>query len=378
MSCDLAIVIADLGSGGAQWMVDNLVRRFNAEGIRLAVITLSSADSDHFQLPASVRRFALGMLGPSRSVAGRVARNFQRITAVRRAIRASAATVVLSFVAEMNVQTILAAVGLPVRVVISEVNDPSRQRLVQPWEWLRTTLYRRADVVTANSPIALQSLRAYVPAEKLAWGPNPLTLPAETAPLPARDGRKRLLLVARFERQKAHDVLLAAFARIAPQFADWRLQFVGEGREEAALRGLASRLGIAALVDWEGATRDVWPYYRAASLFVLPSRHEGTPNVLTEAMACGLPIVVSDAVVGAFQYVEDHVSARLVPSENAEALAATLAELMADDAQRARLGAAAKARIARESGAEAVNAWLSALQLSARAPAAPLAAAGGR
>ncbi len=361
---DLTIVIADLGAGGAQRMVHTLLTELVARSYRCEVLTLSGPDADHFVLPDGVARRALDVIRVSRSPVLGLARNLARILAVRRALRESGAPVVLSFVAATNVLAILACTGLGRRVVISEVNDPSRQWLGPVWNRLRRWIYPRADLVTANSVPGLEALRSFVPAARLAWGPNPVIVPY-AANATASDA-PTILLIGRYERQKAHDVLLHAFALVAARFADWRLSFVGYGREQSALTALAAQLGLADRIEWVAPVRDVWPLYRRAQIFVLPSRFEGTPNVLAEAMACGLPVILSDAVTGARSYVDDGIEGRIVPVEGIRELSAALTELMADPALRARMGAAAARRVSGDTGEAAIRTWLAALALAPR------------
>lgn len=357
---NLTIVIADLGAGGAQRMVHTLVTALAARHFRCEVITLSGPEADHFLLPPGTQRRALGVIRASRSPILGLLQNVRRISVLRSALRQSGAPVVLSFVAATNVLTVIACVGLRRRVVISEVNDPSRQSLGRAWDALRRWFYPRATVVTANSTPGLAALRAFVPPARLAWGPNPVIVPYTTHSQPSEPV---VLLIGRYERQKAHDILLHAFARIAGRFPEWRLSFVGYGREQAALRALAATLGLTARVEWVAPVRDVWPLYRRAQIFVLPSRYEGTPNVLAEAMACGLPVILSDAVTGANGYLDDGVEGRIVPVEAVPELAEALASFMADPELRARMGAAAARRVAGETGDAAIATWLAVLAL---------------
>jgi glycosyltransferase involved in cell wall biosynthesis len=252
---------------------------------------------------------------------------------------------VIAFIGETNLLTLCASMGLGKRVVISERNDPARQCLPFPWGGLRPRLYRHAARVTANSHGALETMAAYVPASKLAFVPNPLPAPPPgTGAAPELPNGPLLLAVGRLHRQKALDVLLEAFTQLPPGLEHWSLVLVGQGEEETSLRSLAEHLGIAQRTHWAGQVDDPYPYYLGAGLFVQPSRHEGMSNALLEAMACGLPAVVSDAADGSLELVEDGVSGLVVPVENAPALAGALTRLARDPALARRLGDAARRR----------------------------------
>ena len=264
-------------------------------------------------------------------------------------------SVAVAFVGRTAVRAVLAAEGLRMRMVAAERNDPARQRLGPPWDLLRRLTYRRADLVLANSRAGVAALARFVPAERLVFAPNPL-LPPPPGPPAAKRG-PCFLAVGRLHPQKAYDVLLDAFAILAPQFPDWRLVALGDGELRSGLAARTQALGLAERVDWLGQQADPWPWLRAADAFVLPSRFEGTPNALLEAMSCGVPPIVSDATAGALEYVAEGETGLIVPVNDAGALAAAMARLAGDAALRARLGEAARRRVAALSFAEAVAAW---------------------
>jgi glycosyltransferase involved in cell wall biosynthesis len=124
---------------------------------------------------------------------------------------------------------------------------------------------------------------------------------------------------------------------------------VEAGAEEyaAALRRQAEGLNV----EWLGGLDDPGPFLRGLDLFVLVAEPAGCPNASLEALALGLPAVVTD-VGGAAEQVPDGVTGRLVPRDDVAALAAALAELAADAAARAALGAAGRAHVAAHFGLE--------------------------
>ncbi len=261
---------------------------------------------------------------------------------LRRALVASGTPRVVSFGSSANLITLLAASALPLRVVISERNDPARQRLGYPYEALRPALYPGASAVTANSRGALDTLASFVPAERLHFMPNPLAPAAPPSEPAERDAT--FLCVGRLHAQKAYDVLLEAFARLPDALSGWRLRVLGDGELRESLAAQARALGVAARVDWCGHDPDPGAAYRQAGIFVLASRHEGMPNALLEAMQAGLPSIVSDASPGPLELVRDGVEGRVVRVVDAADLAAAMVELALDPGLRRRLGArAAKA-----------------------------------
>jgi glycosyltransferase involved in cell wall biosynthesis len=254
---------------------------------------------------------------------------------------------VISFGSAANILTILACRNLGRKVVVSERNDVACRPLEHPWERLRVRFYNRADVVTANTLDALGAMEAYVDKTKLTLVPNPLVCDETVAgPQPgAPVGAPFVLIVANLNRLKAHDVLLEAFARLSPDLSHWRLAVVGDGELEETLRDQAKTLGIGSRVDWCGLVSDPFVFYRAATIFVLPSRSEGMPNALMEAMSCGLPVIVSDASPGPLGLVRDGDTGLVVPVDDPAALARAIESLANDPALRKRLGHSARQRV---------------------------------
>ena len=159
-----------------------------------------------------------------------------------------------------------------------------------------------------------------------------------------------ILFVGRLVARKGVEVLLRALSRMAPQL-DARAVVVGEGPELEPLRALAAHVGVASRVTFTG--RIAWDAlasaYRTASVVVLPAvlddrgDTEGLGVVLLEAMQLGVPVVGSD-LGGIPDIVEHETSGLLVPSGDADALAAALVRLAQDPALAARLGEAGRIR----------------------------------
>ncbi len=357
---DIALVIDSLKAGGTERVAATLANTWAERGRSICVITFSDTDSDFFELDPRVRRIAIGM--PLRSSGGLIS-FYKRIRLLRRTLKQTGAAVVVSFLPFINIQSILAGFGCRWRTIISERNDPARQLLGWPWEHLRRLLYRYAALVTANSRGALETLKEYVPASKLLFVPNPVPMPR--SPGPIAHTTPSILNVGSLTFQKAQDVLLSAFAVVSSRFPEWRLTIIGKGPKKVELRSRAERLAVADRIDWVESAADPFIYYNAADIFVLPSRFEGTPNALLEAMSCSLPVVVSDASPGPLEYVEHEKNGLVVPVDNSRALAEALERFMRDEALRERLGSAARKRLAEEDTAQVMQQWDHAVGLPA-------------
>lgn len=154
----------------------------------------------------------------------------------------------------------------------------------------------------------------------------------------------RLLSVGRLVHQKGFDLAMHALAGLKD--FQWQWKIVGDGPLLPMLRSLANELEILDRITFTGwqTQEQLIEHYEQANLFVFPSRHEGMPNAVLEAMANGLPVVASN-IAGNEELVVDGVTGVLVPPENVSSLREMLKKLINDAPLRERMGAASRRRV---------------------------------
>jgi glycosyltransferase involved in cell wall biosynthesis len=186
--------------------------------------------------------------------------------------------------------------------------------------------------------------RSHVPASRLVVIPNGVELqPNSSAPAPDRSdvGLSHdsivALYVGRLDPQKGVDVLLRALAIARSNVANLHLLVAGSGLEHSSLVGLAQQLGLESHVHFLGWRDDVSALMHAADFFVMPSRWEGMPNAVLEAMAAGLPVIATRAE-GSAELVRNGETGRLVAIDDEKELASAIVELAHDPALRAVWG----------------------------------------
>ncbi|SDF72840.1 glycosyltransferase family 4 protein [Sporolituus thermophilus] len=153
--------------------------------------------------------------------------------------------------------------------------------------------------------------------------------------------KKLILYASRLIDRKGFDILLKAWPYIASQASDVHLAVVGggKGKAVAALRATAQQVGNHT-ITYVGEVTNTAPYLQAADIFLFPSRKEGLPNALIEAMGCGCACIAS-AIGGCADLIVPDVTGVLIPVGNYHALANQVLDLLGDDSRRDRLGAAA-------------------------------------
>lgn len=235
------------------------------------------------------------------------------------------------------------ALGLPVLGTVRGGGGPGRQH--------ERFLWRFAQHLVCNSEALYDVLQGLgVPPERLSYVPNGVDTdvfraPASSLPVSARP--PRLLCVARLAGDKDHPTLLRAFARVLERHPDAVLRLVGDGPEEQRLRQWAAAHPAGKRVEFVPGRPAVREEYAGARLFVLSSVREGQPNVLLEAMSCGLPLCAT-AVGGIPRLVTDGENGFLCEAGDDAALARQICRLLEDPALGDRLGQAGRERAVRD------------------------------
>jgi glycosyltransferase involved in cell wall biosynthesis len=189
------------------------------------------------------------------------------------------------------------------------------------------------------------------------WVPNPIRI-EPNGHRPASDGGPlRLLFVGRYGERKGCPELIAALAQARDAGTDATLRFVGREEydgEERALRRAVEENGLVEDVEFAGlmGSLELADCYADAQVLCLPSRREGVPLVLLEAMAFGLPVIATP-VGGIADYVSHEENGLLVSPGDVDGIAVSIAAL-ADPALRSKLGRAGRERIEAEASAETI------------------------
>lgn len=253
---------------------------------------------------------------------------------------------------------------------------PVRQQGVLPWWAFRSA----ARYLSVSAALRQSCLNAGLPADRVEQVGNGIDT-AEFSPATPEEKRQLrrslrldadrplVLFVGFFSHDKQPRVLFDAWLRLRDVHGtDASLVFVGatqssyhevdEGLADA-IREAAARRGLGDRVTFTGALHDVHDYFRLADVFVLPSRREGLPVALMEAMSCGLPSVASRLPGATDTLIEDGVSGRLVPPGDVAAFAEAVHMMLAEPGAAARMGAAARAVVTRDfSAATIAGRWL--------------------
>ncbi|WP_454722532.1 MULTISPECIES: glycosyltransferase family 4 protein [Cupriavidus] len=278
------------------------------------------------------------------------------VLGIRRFVKEHGVDVLIEVDTMLTLFTLPATLGLNVRRIAWE-HCHFDEDLGKPARRIARRLAARFDdaVVVLTERDRRRWMEALTPRARIEVIPNPLPFPFPE--VPASRESKTVLAVGRLVHAKGFDVLLHAWALVAPGHPDWRLEIVGEGEERTALESLARELDIAGSVGMPGARPDVESCYRDAAIFCLSSRYEGFGLVLLEAMAFGLPVVSTNCETGPKELLRSEGDALVVPVDDNRALASALSCLIASHDGDNRLGQAARQKAWTYSPTRIVRRW---------------------
>jgi glycosyltransferase involved in cell wall biosynthesis len=334
----LAILQHNLVSGGCERMMINLATEWSKRGIAVDLVLVTREGAYLPLVPPEVRIVDLG-----------AKRTLTAVAPLVRYLWRERPRAILSGLVHINTIALLAkAVAPGTRLVISERNTPSvdrkdRQPAARLGYRLAPYLYRRADAIIAVSAGVADDLSAStgLPRQRINVINNPVVTD-QTLDLARKEFRHSwfepgappvIVAAGRLAAAKDYPTLLRAFAKLRST-RSCRLMILGEGDLMNDLTRLARELGINRDVEFAGFVINPYAVMSRSALLVLSSRWEGSPNVLVEAMACGLPVVSTDCPSGPREILAGGKYGPLVPVGDVDALAAAMASTLEKPASR--------------------------------------------
>lgn len=338
----IMIVIHSLRGGGAERVAVDLSAYWLRLGYEVSIVTQMTAATDAYPLPEGVQRYVMGTAHASGGGLRGALANWQRVRKLRKLIKKHKPDCVLGMMTTASVLAVMATKGLSCRVLVTEHTHPPLQSLPAAWQKLRRWAYPRAHAVVALTQGTAQWIHDHIPGSNVVVIPNAVNWPLKNqepvVAVPSKAQRLRLLAVGRLHPVKGFDLLIQAFALIAPYFPDWDLVILGEGDERPRLQQQIQDADLSQRVQLMGRVGNMAEWYQHADMYVLSSRTEGLSNTLLEAMAAGLPVVAMDCDTGPREIIRDNIDGILVnPPDEPEALAAHLSDLMARPLKRTAL-----------------------------------------
>ena len=374
----IAFYIGDLGKGGAEHVIRNLAEYFYSQGVETYMVT-KLREEDEYELSEGIERIIADITPEEEG--GRIHNLMARIRKLRRIWKEIQPDIIVSFIRKNNLMALASAVPLKIPVVVSVRSDPAREFGGGFFERLSFAMFKKAAgivVLTAQAseyfPEGLKDKITVMPnaidrkfvdvlgAKKEWYGIDESMDPEEDlVGYMYSKRRHEVITVGRIDDNKNQKMLVDAFAMIADKHPDWTLHIYGDGEgrvdlvehvvgldkehmKEGSYRpGSRDEAGNYANVSdrivFHGVTDNVANIMAGRAIFVLPSKMEGMPNALIEAMVMGMACISTDCPCGGpAELINDGVNGLLVQVTDVSTMADDLDNLMSDDELRMMLG----------------------------------------
>ncbi|MBK7107880.1 MAG: glycosyltransferase [Bacteroidetes bacterium] len=331
----IALIVPSLNIGGMERVMVELAWYFSTKSnIKITLILLSNK-TKYYELPNS-----LVLIQPEFDYKkySRVVFTLKIFLYLRKALKELKPNSLLSFSERYNAFVLLAAIGLGIKLYVSNRASPfySAGRMI---DLINFYTYRMASGIIAQTNLAKEQLFKKSNHKNIIVIGNPIRSIAQSG----TQKENIILYVGRFSDQKNQYSLVEYFAAINNM--NWVIKFVGDGLKMQQTISKVEKLGLTEYVQFEGMRTDIEFFYNQASIFAFTSLSEGFPNALGEAMAAGLACISYDCVAGPADLIDDGVNGFLIPLGNEKLYIERLKLLMEDADLRKRFGIAAREKM---------------------------------
>lgn len=342
----ILFLISSMGGGGAERVAALLANSWTKRGDHVTLMaTFSERGECVYRLDEGVQlEFLSDHCEPT---AGRI----RRLLTMRRFIRRTRPDVIVSFLTNVNVAALLAGIGLAIPVIVSERTYPPLETPSLPlfYRAMRRLTYPMATALVAQTGRTADWLRRLAPNVRIATIPNPVILPLpvsephiEPAQITEPDD-KIILWAGRLDGPKRPEIIIEAFARLAPEMPGWKLAVIGSGPRFDEIKTLIAANRLEKRILLPGFVGNLGSWYKRADIYVMTTSFEGFPNSMLEALAHGRTSVAFDVLAGLRELSDDGRRLHLLPDrDHVNTLTDALRGLMSSRALRERFALAAQ------------------------------------
>lgn len=328
MKC--VLVMGSFVYGGAERVMCSLANYFIGSGNEVVLVTITHAP-ETYPLNNKIKR--INGLNWKNQLDG--------VLKLRKVFIDEKPDVVITFIAHINIASLLAGLWLKVPIIISERNDPAHSATTSLRRILRKVTYQRAKAIVCQTQDSKEYFSEKIQ-QKVDIIPNPLYLAEDNVDFDQRDNE--IVSVGRFVPQKRHEVTIRALSKLKDEF-DYRLTIYGNGDdgEKERLQDLVDKLGLTGRVILHDAVSDLHKRIKYAKAFILMSEYEGMPNALMEAMGLGLVCFCSDCPCGGPKFlIKDEENGFLIKVDDEKMLVERLREALTDNDKMHKISLAAQ------------------------------------
>ena len=359
----ILIFIDQLNRGGAGRVASVLANLLSERGYQVSIASDYVVHQLSYDLDRNVSRIQLNychkFIGVRKAFAPLL-----RLLEIRRIFKSHSADIVIAFMPRMFRDVKVGLLGMKVPVIASD--HTSMERKIDPiTDWIRHHFYSVADAVTILTEKDKHCLGHRLPNKVVVY--NPLTF----APIEHVELKRKVVLCVgtiSFWHIKGFDRILKIWQNIHREYPEWWLEIAGPGNEESfdLLRKLCSEYEVEDSVIFLGQVEDMQSLYQSSSIFALPSRIEGFPMALIEAMSQGCACVSFEIQGAVREIINDGVDGIIVSDNDCGNFENQLRELMLTEERRNFIAVNAIKNVSRFSQQAFVEKWESIMRMVKR------------
>lgn len=320
--------ISNLAKGGAERVCINLAEYFHSLGYNVGIITSYKSENEYYLNP-EIKRILLNDTYYSGNV---VYRNIVLMRRLRNVVKTEQPDILISFMAESNLRSLVSTIGIDLIRIVSVRNDPNRE-----YAGILGKITGKIVMPFAEGAI-------FQTQDAMNWFPKKLKKKSKVILNPVREEvfdiqrlpeTGRIVSIGRLDEQKNQMLLIESFKEVLETNNNARLYIYGEGKLRDTLTNKINSEGLQDSVFLCGYFKDIVEVLSKTEIFVLSSNYEGLPNALMEALAAGVPCISTDCPSGGPKaLIKNDVNGILTPVNDKNALTSAMSRLLDSESLR--------------------------------------------
>lgn len=350
----IALYTSKMNDGGVERTMANIANYMVSCGHEVLVVTTYLND-DEYELDNRIKRI---ISEPSEEqLTGNRIHNFvTRFTMLRSIWKTEKPDVIFSYLGKNNLMAVATSRWLNIPTGVGVVATPSEEYYTPILAFLAKFLFRFA----AGIVLQTKESKGFFPKAVLKKAVILKNPTSEEFDMDRYEGEREKVIVSvgRVDANKNHELIIDAFGNIARDYPDYKLVIYGDGELRQSLINKVERMGLSAQIELPGRINNVADTIKKATVFVLSSQTEGSPNVLIEAMMLGLPVISTDCPCGGpAELITNGVNGVLTPVNDVEKMQDNLQKILSDLQFAEQIGRAASSTRAIYSPKIVLNEW---------------------
>ncbi|MDC6405687.1 MULTISPECIES: glycosyltransferase family 4 protein [Maribacter] len=332
----IAFIINSLNSGGAERVLSTLANSLIGK-YQISIITFTNTPP-FYPLDSKIEVFPCKeKISPSNNILEALKTNYQLYLRIREICKEISPDILVAFMTTANVLGTLAAKSFGVPIIISERNNPNMDYTPFFWKIMKRITYPNANKLIVQTELIKNFYSTWIKESKIAILPNPISsIHIDYRKKYSLKRENIILSVGRLSFQKGQDVAIKSFASLNPP--NWKLHIIGEGPDRQKLNDLIQELKMQDKIILLGRRKNISEYYLKSKIFVFPSRFEGFPNALIEAMYFGLACISANCPTGPSELIKHGDNGFLFETDNVEEISGLLSLLIEKEGVLSKIG----------------------------------------